>query len=59
MEWIKEVIEEIKMYLKLRKVISKDCRGELFQELIFSPKDLRERYKKEMEFKNDMNSRWQ
>lgn len=59
MEWIKELIEEVMMYRKLRKITPKDCRGELLQELFFSPRDLRERYEEEMKFKDDMNSRWQ
>jgi len=59
MEWIRETIEELKMYLKLREITPKDCRGELLQEFFFSPKDLRERYEREMKFKDDMDSRWQ
>jgi hypothetical protein len=59
MEVIKEIIEEVKMYLELRKITPRDCRKELLKELISSPQDLRDRYRREMKFRDDMGSRWQ
>ena len=51
-------LEELKMFLELRKITSVDCRGKLLEELIFSPQELRMRYFRESQFKKELDSHW-
>ncbi len=56
--FFQDIFEEIRMYRELRKITPKDCKQQLLEELIFSPRDIRDRYEREINFKNDLEDHW-